>query len=65
MRAMVINEGVRADGRKYNEIRPIWSEVGLLPRTHGSAVFTRGSTTGFMSIATLAGPGLAQELEGV
>ncbi|NLF84199.1 MAG: polyribonucleotide nucleotidyltransferase [Candidatus Gastranaerophilales bacterium] len=64
MRAMVINEGVRADGRKYNEIRPISCEVGLLPRVHGTGLFTRGSTQ-VLSCATLAGPGLAQELEGV
>jgi len=64
MRSMVINEGVRADGRKYDEIRPITCEVGLLPRTHGSGLFTRG-TTQVLSVATLAGPGLAQELEGV
>lgn len=64
MRDMIINEGVRADGRKYNEVRPISCETGLLPRVHGSAVFTRGSTQ-VLSSATLAGPGLAQELEGV
>lgn len=64
MRAMITNEGLRADGRKYNEIRPISSEVGLLPRAHGTGLFTRGNTQ-VLSIATLAGPGLAQELEGV
>lgn len=64
MRAMIIDEQLRADGRKIHEIRPIWSEVGLIPRAHGSAVFTRGSTQA-LSVATLAGPGLAQELEGV
>ncbi len=64
MRDMIVNEGVRADGRKYNEVRPITCETGLLPRVHGSAVFTRGSTQ-VLSCATLAGPGLAQELEGV
>jgi polyribonucleotide nucleotidyltransferase len=64
MRDMIITEKLRADGRKIDEIRPIWSEVGLLPRAHGSAVFTRGSTQA-LSVAILAGPGLAQELEGV
>ncbi|MFR1671440.1 MAG: polyribonucleotide nucleotidyltransferase, partial [Candidatus Gastranaerophilaceae bacterium] len=44
MRAMILDEGVRADGRKSNEVRPIWCEVGVLPRAHGSAVFTRGQT---------------------
>ena len=64
MRAMIINEGVRADGRKSTDIRPIWCEVGMLPRTHGSAVFTRGQTQ-ILSVATLAGPGMAQELDGI
>lgn len=64
MRAMVTNEGVRADGRKSNEIRPIECEVGILPRVHGSALFTRGSTQ-VLSIATLGSPGDAQKLDGV
>lgn len=64
MRDMVINEEVRADGRKYDEIRPITCEVGLLTRTHGSAVFTRGSTQA-LSVATLGSPGEAQELDGL
>ncbi|MFN7131218.1 MAG: polyribonucleotide nucleotidyltransferase, partial [Myxococcales bacterium] len=44
VRSMVVNEGVRIGGRKHHEIRAIWNEVGVLPRTHGSAVFTRGET---------------------
>ncbi|EKE03900.1 MAG: hypothetical protein ACD_20C00134G0027 [uncultured bacterium] len=64
MRSMVLNEGVRADGRKYDEIRPITVEVGVLPRTHGSAVFTRGSTQA-LSVATLGSPGDAQSLDGI
>src|SRR5574344_523449 len=64
MRAMITDEGVRADGRKSNEVRPIWCEVGVLPRAHGSAVFTRGQTQ-VLSVATLAGPGMKQELDGV
>ncbi len=64
MRAMIINEGVRADGRKVYEVRPIWCEVGVIPRAHGSAVFTRGQTQ-ILSCATLAGPAMAQELDGV
>lgn len=44
MRDMVLNERVRLDGRKLNEIRPIWAEVDYLPTTHGSAIFTRGET---------------------
>lgn len=64
MRAMIKNEGIRADGRTVTEVRPIWCEVGVLPVVHGSAVFTRGQTQ-ILSVATLAGPGMAQELDGV
>jgi polyribonucleotide nucleotidyltransferase len=64
MRAMITDEGVRADGRKSAEVRPIWCEVGVLPRAHGSAVFTRGQTQA-LSVCTLAGPGMKQELDGV
>ncbi len=64
MRAMITDEGVRADGRKPEEVRPIWCEVGVIPRAHGSAVFTRGQTQA-LSVATLAGPGMKQELDGV
>lgn len=64
MRAMVIEEGVRADGRKSYEIRPISCEVGLLPRAHGSGLFTRGNTQ-VLSVATLGSPGEAQELDGL
>ncbi len=64
MRAMIVNEGVRADGRKSEEVRPIWCETGVVPRAHGSAVFTRGQTQ-VLSVATLAGPGMAQDLDGV
>jgi polyribonucleotide nucleotidyltransferase len=49
-RDLVLNEGVRLDGRKTTEIRPIWSEVSYLPSAHGSAVFTRGET---QSISTV------------
>lgn len=44
VRAKIINDGFRPDGRKLTEIRPIWSEVCVLPRVHGSAVFTRGQS---------------------
>lgn len=64
MRAMITDEGVRADGRKPTEVRPIWCEVGVIPRAHGSAVFTRGQTQA-LSVVTLAGPGMKQELDGV
>lgn len=64
MRDMIINEGVRADGRKVEEVRQIEVEVGILPRAHGSALFTRGSTQA-LSICTLGSPGDAQKLDGV
>ena len=41
---------MRLDGRKFDEIRPIWSEVGVLPRVHGSAVFTRGETQALVTV---------------
>src|SRR6476620_9463036 len=44
LRDEVLQRGVRLDGRQFDEIRPIWSEAGVLPRTHGSVVFTRGET---------------------
>jgi polyribonucleotide nucleotidyltransferase len=49
-RAMVLNEQVRMDGRAFDEIRHIWSEVGYLPMPHGSAVFTRGETQSITSV---------------
>jgi polyribonucleotide nucleotidyltransferase len=44
LRDEVLQRGVRLDGRRFDEIRPIWTEAGVLPRTHGSVVFTRGET---------------------
>ncbi len=44
VRSLILDEGVRVDGRKPQDIRNIWSEVGLLPRVHGSGLFTRGET---------------------
>jgi len=64
MRAKIINDGVRPDGRKLDEIRPIWCEVGILPRVHGSAVFTRGETQA-LSTATLGSLRDNQRLEGL
>lgn len=52
MHDMIKNEGVRVDGRGMDDIRPIWSEVGVLPRTHGSALFTRGETQS-LTVTTL------------
>ena len=52
LRSSILNEGVRTDGRKVDQIRPITCEVGLLPRTHGSALFTRGETQS-LAVTTL------------
>ena len=50
MRNMILDEGIRIDGRDVESIRPISCEVGLLPRTHGSALFTRGETQGLVVV---------------
>jgi polyribonucleotide nucleotidyltransferase len=64
LRDKIINKGIRPDGRKMDEVRPIWSEVGILPRTHGSAVFTRGQTQ-VMTMTTLGTLGDGQTLDGI
>ena len=64
VRAMIADRGVRPDGRTLTEIRPIWCEAGLLPRVHGSAVFTRGQTQ-VLTTATLGTISEAQKLEGL
>lgn len=64
VRHKILYKGIRPDGRKTNEIRPIWCEVGLLPRVHGSAVFTRGETQA-LTTCTLGMISEAQELEGL
>ena len=64
VRAKILDGGVRPDGRSLTDIRPIWCEVGLLPRAHGSAVFTRGQTQA-MTIATLGTISEVQKLEGL
>ncbi len=50
MRNMILDEGVRLDGRKTDEVRPIWCEVDCLPCAHGSAIFTRGETQSLASV---------------
>ncbi len=50
IRNLVLNEGVRLDGRGTKNIRPIWSEVGYLPSAHGSAIFTRGETQSLTTV---------------
>ena len=62
MRNLVLTEGRRIDGRKFDEIRPITCEVGVLPRTHGSALFRRGETQA-LSIVTLGSTGDEQRVE--
>ncbi|HXD73365.1 MAG TPA: polyribonucleotide nucleotidyltransferase [Vicinamibacterales bacterium] len=61
-REEALNKGVRLDGRKFDEIRPIWIETGVLPRTHGSAVFTRGETQALVT-CTLGTADDAQKIE--
>ncbi len=62
VRKGIIEEGVRPDGRKMDEVRPLQSEVGLLPRAHGSSIFTRGMTQA-MNIVTLAPTSYAQMID--
>src|SRR5438876_5046117 len=62
LREEVLTHGVRLDGRKFDEIRPIWIETGVLPRTHGSAVFTRGETQALVT-CTLGTADDAQKVE--
>jgi polyribonucleotide nucleotidyltransferase len=62
VRERILGEGKRPDGRGPTDIRPIWCEVGLSPRAHGSGVFTRGETQ-VLSLATLGTLGEAQELD--
>jgi len=50
VRAMILNDKMRLDGRKLDEVRPIWSEVSYLPAAHGSAVFTRGETQSLTTV---------------
>ena len=64
VRAKILDKGVRPDGRSLEEIRPIWCEHGVLPRVHGSGVFTRGQTQ-VMTICTLGSLSEVQKLEGL
>ena len=64
VREMIFNEHKRPDGRKIDELRPLSCEVGLLPRVHGSAIFTRGQTQA-MTIVTLGMKSEEQMLDGV
>ncbi|PYR62180.1 MAG: polyribonucleotide nucleotidyltransferase, partial [Acidobacteria bacterium] len=62
LREEVLTHGVRLDGRKFDEVRAIWIETGVLPRTHGSAVFTRGETQALVT-CTLGTAEDAQKIE--
>jgi polyribonucleotide nucleotidyltransferase len=62
IRARILKEGIRPDGRDTRTVRPIWGEVGLLPRTHGSGLFTRGETQ-VLTITTLGTPRDEQRLD--
>ncbi len=62
VRSRILEQGIRPDGREAHEIRPITSEVGVLPRTHGTGLFTRGETQ-VLSIATLATISMKQILD--
>lgn len=62
MRQMVLKEGKRCDGRKPEDVRPIYIDMGLLPRTHGSVLFTRGETQA-IAVCTLGGETMGQRYE--
>jgi len=64
LRVMVVDEKIRPDGRKADEIRPIWSKVGYLPRVHGTGVFQRGQTQ-VLTAATLGSISDEQRLDGI
>ena len=62
VRSTILEDNIRPDGRKLNELRPLSSEVGYLPRVHGSGIFTRGETQ-IMGVLTLASAGERQRLD--
>lgn len=64
VRRWLLEDGKRVDGRRLDEIRPLASEVGVIPRVHGSGLFTRGQTQ-VLSVCTLAPIDMAQELDGI
>ncbi len=64
VRTTILDQGIRPDGRDLKTIRPINCEVGMLPRTHGSAIFTRGQTQ-VLSVVTLGSPGEEQTIDGL
>jgi len=64
VRSSILEHGARPDGRRPDEIRPIWIEMGYLPRTHGSAIFTRGQTQ-VLTVATLGSTAEEQRLDSI
>lgn len=64
VRELITKDKIRPDNRRMEEIRPIWTQVSVLPRTHGSAIFTRGQTQ-VMSVTTLGALGDVQILDGL
>ena len=64
VRGAILRDGTRPDGRQPTEIRPIWSQTGYLPRTHGSAIFTRGQTQ-VISVVTLGTGADEQRLDSI
>ncbi len=64
VRSLILDDEIRPDNRKRTEIRPIWCETGILPRTHGSGLFKRGQTQ-VLSIATLGPLSEAQTIDGI
>lgn len=64
VRSLILDDKIRPDNRKYDEIRPIWVDTGILPRTHGSGLFKRGQTQA-LSVATLGTISEEQRLDGL
>jgi polyribonucleotide nucleotidyltransferase len=64
VRTQILEKGIRPDGRGLTEVRPIWCQTSVLPRVHGSALFTRGQTQ-VLSVVTLGSPGDEQMLDGL
>jgi polyribonucleotide nucleotidyltransferase len=64
VRSLILDDGIRPDNRKTTEIRPIWCETGILPRTHGTGLFKRGQTQ-VLSVTTLGPMGDAQTIDGI
>ena len=64
VRSLILDDKIRPDNRAYEEIRPIWVDTGVLPRTHGSGLFKRGQTQA-LSVATLGTISEGQRIDGI